>query len=294
MVAADLAMYQAKRNGKGRYEIYVPAMQARLMRTLGVEASLRRAVEREEFVLHYQPIVDLVDGRITALEALVRWRHPSRGLVGPRHFVPLAEDTGLIVPIGLWVLREACRQAAAWNAARPEGSPLTMSVNLSARQLQQTDLPKRAAQILLGTGLDPVCLVLEITESLLLHDTGEMLSRLKQIKSLGLRLAIDDFGTGYSSLTYLRRFPVDIIKIDKSFVREIAGGAETSVLARAIVQLGRTLGLVTIAEGIEAVEQLAELRAAGCQLGQGNYFAKPLSGQEVEAMLVRPVVGQLG
>jgi diguanylate cyclase (GGDEF)-like protein len=286
---ADLAMYQAKKNGKGRYEIYEPSMQARLMRTVNLETDLRRALERDEFILHYQPIVDLADGRVHAVEALVRWQHPDRGLVAPQMFVALAEETGLIVPIGLWVLREACRQAAAWNTARPGEPPLTVSVNLSARQFQQPDLPAVLAGTLSEMGLDPSCLVLEITESLLLHDTDVTLSRLRQIKALGLRLAIDDFGTGYSSLAYLRSFPIDIIKIDKSFVAEIAQGAyESSALARAIVQLGRTLRMVTLAEGIETAEQAAELYDVGCQLGQGYHFAAPLEPHRVTELLSAP------
>jgi diguanylate cyclase (GGDEF)-like protein len=285
MRSADLAMYEAKKGGRGQYEVFRPSMQATLMRTLDMEADLRRAVERDEFVLHYQPIVELAGGRVNGVEALVRWQHPHRGLIPPLKFVPLAEETGLIVPIGLWVLREACRQAAEWNAGRDGQPPLTVSVNLSARQLQQPDLPGVVAQILLETGLEPHSLVLEITESLLLLDTEATMHRLQRLKGLGLRLAIDDFGTGYSSLAYLRRFPIDIIKIDKSFVDEIAAGPDASTLARAIVQLGRTLRLGTVAEGIEAADQLAELRGSGCQLGQGYYFAKPLEREEVEALL---------
>jgi diguanylate cyclase (GGDEF)-like protein len=285
---ADLAMYQAKRNGKGRCETFEPAMQDRLMRTLDLDADLRRAVERAEFVLHYQPILDLADGRVSAVEALVRWSHPERGLLLPGQFVPLAEETGLIVPIGAWVLREACRQAAAWNAARPGQPPLTVNVNLSARQLQVPDLPEFVARVLHDVGLDPACLVLEITESLLLHDTDAMIARLRQLKQLGLRLALDDFGTGYSALAYLRRFPIDMIKIDKSFVVEMAAGPEASVLPRAIVQLGRTLRLVVVAEGVETTDQLTQLRDAGCQLGQGYHFAKPLEAGEVESVLAVP------
>jgi EAL domain-containing protein (putative c-di-GMP-specific phosphodiesterase class I) len=195
--------------------------------------------------------------------------------------VPLAEETGLIVPIGAWVLREACRQAGVWNAART-GPELTVNVNLSARQLQLPDLPALVARALRDGGLDPACLVLEITESLLLHETDVMIARFHQLKQLGVRLALDDFGTGYSALAYLRRFPIDMIKIDKSFVAEMSGSREAATLARAIVQLGRTLGLVIIAEGIETPDQLSQLRDAGCQLGQGYYFAKPLDQAEFE------------
>ncbi|GII21548.1 putative bifunctional diguanylate cyclase/phosphodiesterase [Planosporangium mesophilum] len=284
---ADLAMYRAKKNGTGQYEIFQCEMQAALTSTLELEADLRRAVGRNEFVLHYQPIVELAGGRVTGVEALVRWRHPEHGVIAPSTFVPLAEETGLIVPIGRWVLREACRQASAWNAGRGGQPPLTVSVNLSARQVQQPDLPGVVAQILLETQLDPSCLVLEITESLLLLDTVATTRRLRQLKTLGLRLAIDDFGTGYSSLAYLRKFPIDIIKIDKSFVDEIAGEPDDSALALAIVQLGRKLRLSTVAEGIEAADQLVQLRRSGCQLGQGYLFSKPLQAHEVDALLAK-------
>ncbi|GAA3246546.1 putative bifunctional diguanylate cyclase/phosphodiesterase [Dactylosporangium siamense] len=282
--AADLAMYQAKRNGKGRYELFEPAMQERLLRTLDLEADLRRAVERDEFVLRYQPIFDLRDGRIVAVEALVRWHHPDRGIVPPGQFVPLAEETGLIVPIGGWVLREACRRAGAWNAAgRP---PLTVQVNLSARQLQEPDLPELVTRALGDAGLDPSRLVLELTESQLLDDTEAMIPRLGELKRVGVRLALDDFGTGHSALAYLRRFPIDMIKIDRSFVAETERDlAPAPSLASAIVQLGRTLRLVVVAEGIETPQQQRRLRDAGCHLGQGYRFAAELPHHEVEALL---------
>jgi diguanylate cyclase (GGDEF)-like protein len=287
MRTADLAMYEAKKNGKGHYETYRPAMRAHLMRSLDLEADLRRALDRDEFVLHYQPIVELTDGMVNGVEALVRWRRPDRDrLIEPLTFIPCAEETGLIVPIGLWVLHEACRQASRWNAQRRGRPPLTMSVNLSARQLQQPDLPGVVAQILLETALEPSSLVLELTESLLLHDTEAALTQLRQLKALGVRLAIDDFGTGYSSLAYLRKFPIDIIKIDKSFVDELAAGGDGATLTRAIVQLGQTMQLVTVAEGIETGAQLVGLRDAGCSLGQGYYFAKSLERDEVETILL--------
>lgn len=281
---ADLAMYEAKMNGRGRYEIFQPAMQTALLRRLELEADLRRAIDRREFVLQYQPMVDLRDGRVVGVEALVRWRHPERDVILPDKFVPLAEETGLILPIGRWVLTEACRQVGAWNAGR--SSPLSVGVNLSARQIEQADLPTIVTDILAESGLEPGCLVLEITESLLLRDTQAVMSRLQDLRALGVRLAIDDFGVGYSSLAYLRRFPVDMIKVDKSFVDKIASGPEASALAHAIVQLGRTLRLATLAEGIEAADQLGELRESGCELGQGYYFAKPLDAHEIEALLL--------
>jgi diguanylate cyclase (GGDEF)-like protein len=282
---ADLAMYQAKKNGRGHHEIFQPALRARFVRNLELEGSLRHAVDQGDFVLHYQPIVELASGRFIGAEALVRWLHPEQGLIGPPEFIPLAEDTGLILPIDRWVLGEACRQIGEWNARRGAGRPLTVSVNLSARQLQRTDLPEFVAATLARTGLDPGCLVIEITESLLLQDTAATMDRLRRLKALRVRVAIDDFGTGYSSLAYLRQFPVDIIKIDKSFVCGAGDGPDASVLARAIVQLGRTLRLSTIAEGIETAAQLAELSGAGCEFGQGFYFAEPVPAEELMTLL---------
>jgi diguanylate cyclase (GGDEF)-like protein len=285
MQNADLAMHEAKRKGKGRSEIFDPGMHASLRKNLDMEADLRRAVARNEFVLRYQPIVALNNRQIIGVEALVRWIHPARGMVPPLDFIPLAEETGLILPIGEWVLREACRQVSQWNAARSGQPPLSISVNLSARQLQQVDLARTVSQVLRETGLDPGNVVLEITESLLVHDTVATTERLRALKALGVRLAIDDFGTGYSSLAYLRQFPVDILKIDKSFVDELGSGGKASALAPAIVRLGQTLELCTVAEGIELAEQYGELFDSGCELGQGYYFAKPLDSTEIEAIL---------
>jgi diguanylate cyclase (GGDEF)-like protein len=294
---ADLAMYHAKRNGKGRHEIFEPTMRTMPVRSLDLESDLHRALAASEFALHYQPIVELVDGtldrlsgnrlggRIAAVEALVRWVDPEHGLTSPQKFVPLAEETGLILPIGRWVIHEACRQASVWNANRQGQPPLVVSVNLSARQLQQADLPDIVAASLAETGLDPRCLMLEITESVLLRDTEITMDVLRRLEELGVRLAIDDFGTGYSSLTYLRRFPIDTVKIDKSFVDEIASSPKDSALIRAIVRFSKTLDMTTIAEGIEAPDQLRHLFEAGCPLGQGYLFAKPLEADEITTLL---------
>jgi diguanylate cyclase (GGDEF)-like protein len=282
---ADLAMYQAKKNGRGQYEIFHPALRAKFLRSLELEGSLRHAVDRGDFVLHYQPIVELASGQITGLEALVRWRHAEYGLIHPPDFIPLAEDTGLILPIDRWVLADACQQAGAWNARRGAGRPLTVCVNLSARQLQRTDLLEFVSATLARTALDPGCLVIEITESLLLHDTAATMERLRRLKALGVRVAIDDFGTGYSSLAYLRQFPVDIIKIDKSFVSGAGDVPDSCALARAIVQLGQTLRLSTVAEGIETGAQLTAMRGAGCEYGQGFHFAKPVPASELAVLL---------
>jgi len=282
---ADLAMYHAKRNGKGRYEIFEPARVPAPIGSLDLEAELHRGLSRGEFVLRYQPVVELAGGGIVGVEALVRWHHPERGLILPAEFVPLAEETGLILPLGRWVLYEACRQAGVWNANRGQQPPLTVSVSVSARQLHQANLPDIVAAALAETGLDPACLMLEITESLLLHDTDATVDVLRRLTELRVRLAIDDFGTGYSSLTHLHRFPVDTIKLDRSFVREIPGDAKASALVRAVIQLGHILAVTTIAEGIEAIDQLDELRGSGCGLGQGYLFAKPLEPHEFEVLL---------
>jgi diguanylate cyclase (GGDEF)-like protein len=279
---ADLAMYEAKKKGKGRSEIFQPELRTTFLRNLDLEARLRQAVDRGDLLLRYQPMVRLVDGHVVGAEALVRWRD-GLGEVPPREFIPLAEETGLILAIDQWVLGEACRQGAAWN--RRLGGTLTVSVNLSCRQLQQPGLPDLVAGAMRDAGLHPSHLVLEITESRLMHDTDAATDRLRQLKALGVRVAIDDFGTGYSSLAYLRQFPADIIKIDKSFVDGAVPRTEGATLARAIVQLGRTLRLTTVAEGVETAEQLDELRAAGCELGQGFYFAAPLAPDEVERMV---------
>ena len=291
---ADLAMYQAKKGGKDRYVVFEPAMQTSQARAVELEADLRRAVHCSEFVVHYQPIVDLRTDRISGFEALVRWQRPDHGLVPPLEFIPLAEEIGLITPIGTAVLREACRQTAAWNARRAHmGDPaLSVSVNLSARQVLEADFAAVVAEAVDDAGLDPSCLVLEITESMLVTDTEATMGRLNRLKALGVRLAIDDFGTGYSSLSYLRHFPVDIVKIDKSFVDELADEQIKGTLAQAIVTLGHTLELVTVAEGIEAPAQSDALRRAGCELGQGYHFARPLDTAAAEGLLFQP--GQEG
>jgi diguanylate cyclase (GGDEF)-like protein len=284
MVHADLAMYQAKKQGKDRCEVFEPAMQEAFQASIELEADLRRAVVRHEFELRYQPIVHLTTGEITGVEALIRWRHPQRGVVPPLDFIPLAEETGMIVPIGEWVLREAIRRVAAWNLRRP-GNPLTVSVNISAVQLDQAALPQVVQSALEAGGLPADRLILELTESLLVDHRDSTLHRLEEIKALGVRLAIDDFGTGYSSLAYLRRFPVDIIKIDKSFVDDVVDEPTAAALTHGIIQLGRALSLSTIAEGIEHADQLTSLAGGNCELGQGYYFAEPLTRSDLDDLL---------
>jgi diguanylate cyclase (GGDEF)-like protein/PAS domain S-box-containing protein len=281
---ADVAMYEAKRHGKGRSATYESRMYADIRERLDLEAALRRAVERNELVLHYQPIVTLRSGAIYGVEALVRWEHPQYGRLLPQHFVPLAEETGLIVQLGAWVLGEACRQLHAWRRAHPR-VPLAVSINISGRQLEGAGLADALRRALETSGVDPAMIVLEITESVLMQETAIVLERLRQLKALGVRLAIDDFGTGYSSLSYLQRFPIDILKIAKPFVEEVGQGADRSALARAIIGLGDTLRLDTIAEGIEMAQQRAALLELGCILGQGHHFWPALPAAGIDELL---------
>jgi diguanylate cyclase (GGDEF)-like protein/PAS domain S-box-containing protein len=284
---ADAAMYAAKTRGKGQYAIFEPSMHAAIVARLELEADLRNALSNDQFRVYYQPIVSLLTGRLTGMEALLRWEHPARGMVLPREFVPFAEETGLIVPIGNWVLREATRQAAGWQRQFPGIGALTMTVNLSGRQLREASLPQDVRAALADAGLPGSRLALEITESVLMQDTEATLVRLQALKALGVSLAIDDFGTGYSSLGYLQRFPIDILKIDKSFVDSIASGDESPALARAVIALGDSLELRTVAEGVERAAQVDELRAMGCEFGQGYHFAEPMAPEDITEVLLR-------
>ena len=278
---ADAAMYRAKELGRARCEVFDEDMRAQALRRLDTEHAMPRALERNEFRILYQPIVGLDTGTMTGVEALVRWEHPEHGLITPAEFVPIAEDNGLIVPLGAWVLRQAMEQAAQWHRQRPSRRDLHVTVNLSARQVQDPGLPFAVATALDELKMDPSALTLEITESVLMHDRDISLARLLDLKFLGVRLAIDDFGTGYSSLAYLQRFPLDVLKVDKAFVDGVAHGPEESALAAAIIRLGHTLHLRTVAEGVESPEQVAHLRRLGCQEAQGYLFAKPLPADEV-------------
>jgi len=282
---ADVAMYQAKAEGGSSYRVFDPSMRAVVVDRADLEADLRHALDRDQLRLRYQPIVELGSGRVTGLEALLRWQHPTRGLLAPGSFIPLAEETGLLVPIGAWVLHHACQQTRDWQATIPGCQQLGISVNLSAIQLAQPHLAAQVAQTLATTGLEPRHLTLELTESLLVADVDTTIITLAELDRLGVRLAIDDFGTGYSSLAYLRRLPVDILKIDKSFVDEVATSPDAAALTHAIINLATTFGLATVAEGIEQPDQLQRLRDLGCQLGQGYYFAKPLDDQQLTALL---------
>ncbi|WP_433361642.1 putative bifunctional diguanylate cyclase/phosphodiesterase [Actinoplanes sp. CA-142083] len=278
---ADLAMYRAKDAGGDGYRVYDPSMHDALTRRLELAADLRLALERDELVLHYQPKVDLRTGEIFGFEALVRWQHPTRGMVPPLDFIGVAEATGLIVPLGRWVLTEACRQAVAW------GRPLKMAVNLSVRQFEDGDVAAMVAAVLAETGMPPGQLCLEMTESVLLTDTDENLSRIVSLKALGVMLAMDDFGTGYSSLAYLRRFPMDVLKIDRSFVDRLGGESEDEALVRTIVRLGQRFGMHTVAEGIENETQLAILQEMGCDFAQGYLLSRPLPATDATKLLDR-------
>jgi diguanylate cyclase (GGDEF)-like protein/PAS domain S-box-containing protein len=283
---ADVAMYRAKVLGKARYVSFEPEMFSAMKQRVELELDLRSALESEQFFLLYQPTVDLASLEVTGVEALIRWRHPARGVVPPLEFIPMLEETGAIIEIGRWVLREACTQAAAWQR---QGRVLTMSVNVSARQLESDALIDDVREALQMTRLRPERLTLEITETTLMHDADKTAGRLERLRALGVRIAIDDFGTGYCSFAYLKRFPIDILKIDRSFVADLSDSEDARTLVRTLVRLGTDLGLVTLAEGIEDGDQLEELRRQHCAAGQGYLFARPLEPAALEELLQAPL-----
>jgi EAL domain-containing protein (putative c-di-GMP-specific phosphodiesterase class I) len=285
---ADVALYAAKAAGKAMTRRFEPAMRVVAVERLELGQDLRRATNHDEFVCHYQPIIDLVTGRIVALEALVRWRHPTRGLLSPGAFVEMAEATGAISDIGMHVLGLATAEAAGWRRAGTSANGLELHVNLSGRQLEDTDLAEAVRRVLATSGLPAHLLVLEITESVAVDMAAHHLERLVELQALGVRLAIDDFGTGYSSLSYLRTLPVDVLKIDRAFAESIDGGTD-QVLLEAIVQLGHSLGIEVVAEGIEREDQAATLRRMGCRRAQGFLFHRPVPGDQVPALLAAPV-----
>jgi predicted signal transduction protein with EAL and GGDEF domain len=291
---ADTAMYRAKAEGKARYEVFDAAMREEVLERLRLEQDLRRALDRNEFQVHYQPITSLGSGRTVGFEALVRWNDPTRGLVAPDAFIPLAEETGLIVPLGRWVLHEACRQMSCWQARYPALPPLSVSVNLSSKQLAQHDLVAAIREVVKETGVDPRRLKLEITESLIMDDPAAAIVMLEQLKALGVRASIDDFGTGYSSLAYLQRFPVETLKVDRSFVSTMSPGngegEEGGEIVRTIVALAHSLGLDVIAEGVETAHQMSRLKALECEYAQGYYYSSPLAGETASQWVAKAAV----
>jgi predicted signal transduction protein with EAL and GGDEF domain len=268
---ADLALYKAKAEGRGAFRMFEPGLDARMQARRALELDLRRAVARQEFEVHYQPLLDARSGLVTGAEALVRWRHAERGLVPPADFIPLAEETGLIPAIGQWVLRTACAEAATWPAQ------MSVAVNLSPIQFRDTRLADTIKSVLADTGLDPHRLELEITEGVLIADEDRTLATLVELRRCGVRIAMDDFGTGYSSLSYLRRFPFDKIKIDQSFIRQVPENEESAAIVRAIITLGNCLGMTTTVEGVETAEQLAFTSSEGCDHVQGFHLSRPLT-----------------
>jgi diguanylate cyclase (GGDEF)-like protein len=286
---ADLAMYAVKRSVKGRYVVFDPSLREEATRQLEMEVDLRRALAAREFELYYQPIVKLASGELTGLEALIRWRHPERGLVSPAEFIPLAEETGLIKPLGDWVLAEACRQAREWQLRHPTRMPVRVGVNLSPRQLLHADLLQTVREVLAETRAAPELLTLELTEGSLIERSDHLLEQLNEIRALGVGLALDDFGTGYSSLAYLRDFPFHVVKIDRSFVNGVDSDGDQFALVQGIVNLAHALRMRAIAEGIETPAQAAKLSALGCDFGQGYHFARPMSAARIEEWLSGPL-----
>jgi diguanylate cyclase (GGDEF)-like protein len=284
---ADTAMYRAKAQGKACYEVFDKGMHTHAVYVLQMENDLRRAIDREELRVYYQPIVSLENGQLAGFEALIRWQHPERGFINPADFIPLAEDTGLIVPLGLWILKRACQQLSKWQWQSPANRSLFMSVNLSGKQVAQPDLVNQIRHILEETHVEPKFLKLEITESAVMDNAEMAVQLLKRLKALGVQLSIDDFGTGYSSLSYLHRFPVNTLKIDRSFVGRIGEAAENIEIVRTIVSLADNMGMEVVAEGVETLSQLVQLRKLKCQYGQGYLFSRPVDADSVSAWIGR-------
>ena len=283
---ADTAMYRAKALGRGQYQVLDPMMHTRALQLLHLETDLRRAIQQQEFVVHYQPIVSLHNHQLIGFEALVRWQHPQHGLLSPAVFIPIAEETGLIAQIGDWVLREACQQLCRWQQGSSPNLDLSISVNLSARQVAQLDLVEQIDQILIDTQVNPQALKLEITESVIMENPQFASVMFQELRERQIQLSIDDFGTGYSSLSYLHSFPLNILKIDRSFVQRMTGSAEGVGLVPLIINIAHSLGLTVVAEGIETTQQLAQLKTLNCDLGQGYLFSKPLTAEQATELLV--------
>jgi EAL domain-containing protein (putative c-di-GMP-specific phosphodiesterase class I) len=287
-------MYRAKENGKARFEMFDQAMHSKAIARLRLESDLRGAIERDEFRVHYQPIMALASGRLAGFEALVRWEHPERGLVMPGEFVPVAEETGLIETIGQMVLEKSCMRIVEWQKLSPAYRSLSLSVNLSARQVSQPDLVERIKALLTKTGISPHCLKLEITESVVMENAEAAALMFKQLRALGVQLSIDDFGTGYSSLSYLHRFPVNYLKIDKSFVGRMTEANDNAEIVRTIVTLARNLGLEVVAEGVETEKQNSQLKALGCDYGQGYLFSRAIDGEAIPELLTKVSLREVG
>lgn len=281
---ADIAMYYAKEKNK-HFEIFDKTMHARAVTLLQLETDLRYAIDRNELCTYFQPIIDLDDLKLIGFEALIRWNHPRRGLVPPLEFIPVSEETGLIVPITLWILRDACKQAVEWQKRSPLNKSLMISVNLSGKHFADGNLVRQVQKIIDETGINPGCLKLEITESAVMENAETVILMLKQLKEIGVQLSIDDFGTGYSSLSYLHRFPIDTLKVDRSFVSTMENGTENGEIVRTIVALAKTLGMNVIAEGIETIHQIHQLRILGCEYGQGYLFSRPVPSHEADQMV---------
>jgi diguanylate cyclase (GGDEF)-like protein/PAS domain S-box-containing protein len=289
---ADTAMYRAKLNGKARYEIFDPQMREQALRIMQLETDLRRALARSEFVLHYQPIVSFETGRLAGFESLIRWNHPTKGFISPAEFIPMAEDNGLINPIGRWVLGESCRQMRAWQKQYPGCQPLTISVNLSGKQFSQPNLIEEIAEILAESELPAPFLKLEITETVIMENADSAAEMLNELKALGSQLAIDDFGTGYSSFSHLHRFPIDTLKIDRAFVSRMDTSLESSEIVRTILTLAHNLKMSVVAEGVETSVQIKQLRALGCEYGQGYFINRPLPAENAEKLIAEEAYSQ--
>jgi diguanylate cyclase (GGDEF)-like protein/PAS domain S-box-containing protein len=289
---ADTAMYRAKLNGKARYEIFDPQMREQALRIMQLETDLRRALARSEFVLHYQPIVSFETGRLAGFESLIRWNHPTKGFISPAEFIPMAEDNGLINPIGRWVLNESCRQMRAWQKQYPGCQPLTISVNLSGKQFSQPNLIEEIAEILAESELPAPFLKLEITETVIMENADSAAEMLNELKALGSQLAIDDFGTGYSSFSHLHRFPIDTLKIDRAFVSRMDTSLESSEIVRTILTLAHNLKMSVVAEGVETSAQIKQLRALGCEYGQGYFINRPLTAENAEKLIAEETQAQ--
>lgn len=288
---ADIAMYRAKAKGKARYQVFNETLRAVATTRLQIETEMRQGLDRNEFEIHYQPIIELKTGRLTGFEALARWRHPVKGMVPPDEFIPAAEDSGIILQLGNWILTESCRQMREWQANMPDTASLVVNVNLSSKQFLQSDLAEQVSEVLAATGLSPRCLKLEITESYLLENSDRAVKIMNRLRKLGVELSLDDFGTGYSSLSYLHRLPLNSLKIDRSFVGRVTSNAENSEIVRTIIELAQNLKLEVIAEGVETAKQLAKLKRLNCGYGQGYYFSRPMEAEAAEEYIHKNLLG---